>query len=648
MFFLPHHIPAVRKGVDRYKRFCLPCPRREKGNPPRCGASRTGGYCGDLARENRCPDDRFGQRGYGETPLPAQAVRVRTAWDDDKGPQLWARLHLWALTRPSETTGWIEDFLREIPCGSCAEHARAFVASDPPPAGKDAFVWSVRLHNAVNARLGKETIDEGEARRLWDISGTFDGCYVLSLEEDAGRLAVFQQGLRDFEWPFKTPTVVQGVDGIKEKLPEGAVGGCMEGHRRMLRAARNSGNKSALFLEDDALLRPGFAASAAAFLAKVPTGWDGIWWGHQSSWWKKEGGLAKAAAPGVVRTPHPHRGHAYALRGKALEEALSVLEKSGGHADHALGPLGGKYRFYAPDPPLIGQAAGWSRLMNRSEGDRFWDAKPSGPDVDRPVVILPFYGEFGHLVLDHVRYVHALPAVEKVVCCERGQECLFPTATGFVYDWKHPLADSSRAGSGSIWQGDHSCAEADEKLCRRLRLSYPCHSLVRPSYGNHWDIAPRIKFLPQARHSLPPVDVVVGARNRKMGTSRTFPHWASVVVSLKEAGFRIGQAGAKGTSLDLNADTFAWDHPDGPTAGTIDLLSHCRIYTGTDTGPTHIAALMDVPMVVFRISDGTPDYLALNQKVTKGPFRRLSEAVWKDPAEVVETILKALNPVTAQ
>ena len=59
----------------------------------------------------------------------------------------------------------------------------------------------------------------------------------------------------------------------------------------------------------------------------------------------------------------------------------------------------------------------------------------------RKVVYLPHYGEFGFLIMKHLRAVHNDQADVKIVCCERGNECLFPSATGSRTDCSGPCWD---------------------------------------------------------------------------------------------------------------------------------------------------------------------------------------------------------------
>src|SRR5690606_19352583 len=64
-----------------------------------------------------------------------------------------------------------------------------------------------------------------------------------------------------------------------------------------------------------------------------------------------------------------------------------------------------------------------------------------------PVLFLPFVGEFGHLSMSHVRMVHFHRASRKAVCCQPGQEVLFPSADEYFTDWTDPIRDKDRVGT---------------------------------------------------------------------------------------------------------------------------------------------------------------------------------------------------------
>jgi hypothetical protein len=78
----------------------------------------------------------------------------------------------------------------------------------------------------------------------------------------------------------------------------------------------------------------------------------------------------------------------------------------------------------------------------------------------------------------------------------------------------------------------------------------------------------------------------------------------------------------------------------------IEMLRNCRAYVGTDTGPTHLAGLMDVPMVLF----GNFGFMWAAQAASSAPQVEVEEG-WTHPEEVVDALMKflgktdAINPI---
>jgi len=269
-------------------------------------------------------------------------------------------------------------------------------------------------------------------------------------------------------------------------------------------------------------------------------------------------------------------------------------------------------------------------------------------DLER-AVFLPFCGEFGHLILQHVRYVHGHRAGRKVVLCEKGQECLFPTADSFRYDWVNPIPDRERCSAGAIRDvSNDAYATYDEVLRRRLEKEYPDHEVIRPGRrgapGYDWNAAESNKFLPSAAARLPIVDIALAPRWRMFEVVRNNTHYPHIVKSLRAMGITVGLVGAAETSVQCAADTRAWDHPDGATAGTVDLLSRCILYVGTDSGVSHLAGLMDIPTLLFRKTyPGNTDLTGAVRRANRAWCKILGDSAWEDPEEILYEILLFLH-----
>ena len=86
------------------------------------------------------------------------------------GPRFWAELHLLGLRHRSgkNMTGWFNDWRDSIPFNGCPckEHLEKWVSENPPDWNR-FFEWGIDLHNAVNIRIGKPTMDVENAKELW-------------------------------------------------------------------------------------------------------------------------------------------------------------------------------------------------------------------------------------------------------------------------------------------------------------------------------------------------------------------------------------------------------------------------------------------------------------------------------------------------
>ena len=280
--------------------------------------------------------------------------------------------------------------------------------------------------------------------------------------------------------------------------------------------------------------------------------------------------------------------------------------------------------------------------QNPPKADRGLAAASHLPSTPQNVIIPPYQGEFGCKLLRHVRFVHELHADAKLVCCGRGEESLYPSATGFEYEWQHAGPDELRIGDGPKGKAPH-------------RDGYAPIDPVYAEYG------PWKKFKPVATARLSPVDVALGVRQRaqiskalalasakeradcEWMAERNWAHWDWLASRLRELGLTIGLVGHPESSQTIPAQVRAWDHPDGCTAGSIDLLSRCRLYVGTDSGATHLAAMCDAPTVGFRLARSSPDFMLFAQIMNQREFTRLPNAAWNDRHLVLEAVIASLH-----
>jgi len=90
------------------------------------------------------------------------------------GPNLWGTLHLLCLTG-TISSNFVQEFANIIPCPACAGHFSELLKENPLPDSDDPLVlfsWSVRVHNLVNARIGKPIFSTEQAMKRWTTRGS--------------------------------------------------------------------------------------------------------------------------------------------------------------------------------------------------------------------------------------------------------------------------------------------------------------------------------------------------------------------------------------------------------------------------------------------------------------------------------------------
>jgi hypothetical protein len=129
----------------------------------------------------------------------------------------------------------------------------------------------------------------------------------------------------------------------------------------------------------------------------------------------------------------------------------------------------------------------------------------------------------------------------------------------------------------------------------------------------------RPTFIPLISMSLPTrVDVVAHIRNTNKYNSgyRNWPieHATRVLAVLMRAGLKVACVGRSTTSLCVNG---AIDFRDVALADTIGVMSTAGVFVGSQSGPTHLASLCQLPVVTWQ----TCDEHALRTSQYWNPFR---------------------------
>lgn len=91
---------------------------------------------------------------------------------DRYGPGIWFMLHLQAAhaTTPQEKQCFlttVKTLADHFPCHDCRKHFNDYLRSNPPEnylnKDKGLFLWTWEFHDAVNKRLGKQSMTFDEA-----------------------------------------------------------------------------------------------------------------------------------------------------------------------------------------------------------------------------------------------------------------------------------------------------------------------------------------------------------------------------------------------------------------------------------------------------------------------------------------------------
>jgi hypothetical protein len=259
----------------------------------------------------------------------------------------------------------------------------------------------------------------------------------------------------------------------------------------------------------------------------------------------------------------------------------------------------------------------------------------------KTALFLPFLGEVGWLVMWHMRLVEFSTAARKIVCCHRGQECLFPSAAEFFYDWTNPIPDSLRAGTDRV-----------ERRWPRICDEFP-HATPILAGGLSMEeelitvhIDRKIPITPRTRRGLK-VDVCIGTRKREFLPAKNYPHWPRIAEALRAAGLTYAVIGSRESSYDLpgmtcmSADFGDWD-------AAVELLQNCRLFIGTDSGGAHLASIANgCPMIVQQVPDPhsgtTRCFIPRMVQTSSHQVVHLPPETWDQPEVMIDRTLEALQ-----
>jgi len=216
-------------------------------------------------------------------------------------------------------------------------------------------------------------------------------------------------------------------------------------------------------------------------------------------------------------------------------------------------------------------------------------------------VFLPYRGEFGFIIMMHAPQVYA--EIDKsdevnLVCCEPGNEALYPTADDYYHVYhRHDADRRARTENGFMNEIRKEIIKNYSKIGKN-RIKF-----IKPNPK-----APRKYFIPEPtdflmRDSID-CDVVVCPRKREYGSDKNWEHWQKVTDMLIDKGKKVFAAGAPDSSFDIYTNAGrAWDFSRHLDASIVGILKSSLVLA-TDNGVAHLAVMCGRPLAMIAYKDG--------------------------------------------
>jgi hypothetical protein len=273
------------------------------------------------------------------------------------------------------------------------------------------------------------------------------------------------------------------------------------------------------------------------------------------------------------------------------------------------------------------------------------------------VVFTPFLGEFGHKIMHHARLVHFAEAEYKGVCCQPGEEVLYPSANEFFYRWQ-PLPDGERQGTDRYlrqWP-EIEAKYADHLLIQSGGLSMleektPIEPTKRIPFNFQRSADPRLT-----------VDVCIGTRKRELNARQNWSHCQLIADACKARGLTFATIAHPEVGYHLDGETCMSGEFESMDAA-IQLLQSAKFYFSQDSGCAHLASTVGIDMAVLKVphkiwaeelarANGTPvpvygrDFI---DRMIEVNFDRQTIKIepekWFEPNEVLSAITPFLDAI---
>jgi hypothetical protein len=272
---------------------------------------------------------------------------------------------------------------------------------------------------------------------------------------------------------------------------------------------------------------------------------------------------------------------------------------------------------------------------------------------NKTCVFAPYAGEFGNFIMRYMRFVHFFKCPHKIVCCKKGEEVYYPSANDFHYIEDNVTADADRVGLFVSPRGQAKYQKKCDALISELNSQFKNHEIIhlyqsRKKHGtwaNQCHSTPvdlnTIFDLDISKCSSLNVDITIAPRLRLRFQNRNFLHWDKIVQRILDKKLTIGVCGIKESSCILDGVVNAWDLPGDRSIAekNISLLIGSKLYIGTDTGVSHLAAFLQKPMIIFNDPQEDRKKMTMIKQMkhtNRYPILSIGSDGWNNPDKILD------------
>lgn len=235
--------------------------------------------------------------------------------------------------------------------------------------------------------------------------------------------------------------------------------------------------------------------------------------------------------------------------------------------------------------------------------------------IQDKVCFLPFLGEFGWYLMTYCKRVQGYNHPNKIVCIKKGHECLFPSASHFVYDWED-IEDDQKAG---IHQEDLNPV-LKNKITEKFGDSVFFLSCTDTSWEEKTSLA-KYTFLPRAVNNFGlNVDIVITPRKRNIDPQRNWKqeNWQLVIDQLVSSGYTVGICGTKETSYQLRDVKYkSYNYMD--VDSDVEMINKAQLVITQESGLSYLSYLCKNQLlsltIIIRIL--APIYIEMKEFISK-------------------------------